>query len=55
MKKLVVLLALVLGSVAAAKGPVPEDSLKGRIIISDKRLPTSWNSVSSYVSQLKGD
>ncbi len=54
MKKLVVLLALVLGSVAAAKGPVPEDSLKGRIIISDKRLPTSWNSVSSYVSQLKG-
>jgi hypothetical protein len=33
---------------------VPEDSLKGRIIISDKRLPTSWNSVSSYVAQLKG-
>jgi hypothetical protein len=38
---------------ALAKGPSPEDLLKGRIIISDKRLPTSWNSVSSYVQQLK--
>ena len=32
----------------------PADSLKGRVIISDKSLPMSWNSVSSYVSQLKG-
>jgi hypothetical protein len=52
MKKLVTLLFLV-GGVAMAKGPTPEDLLKGRIIISDKRLPTSWNSPSSYVAQLK--
>ncbi|HZS36295.1 MAG TPA: hypothetical protein VFF06_05685 [Polyangia bacterium] len=36
-----------------AKGPVPEDYLKGRIIISDKPLPTRWSSVSSFVSTLK--
>ena len=36
-----------------AKGPVPEDYLKGRIIISDKALPTRWSSVSSFVSTLK--
>jgi hypothetical protein len=53
MKKLAALVLLV-GGVAMAKGPAPEDLLKGRIIISDKRLPTSWNSPSSYVSQLKG-
>jgi hypothetical protein len=41
-------------AVALAKGPVPEDYLKGKVIISDKKLPTSWNSVSSYVSTLKG-
>jgi hypothetical protein len=46
---LVVLFALPL----AAKGPTPEDFLKGRIIISDKPLPMKWNSVSSYVGQLK--
>jgi hypothetical protein len=40
-------------AVAAAKGPSPEDLLKGRLIISDKMLPTRWNSVGSYVSQLK--
>jgi hypothetical protein len=45
---------MVFGVVASAKGPAPEDILKGRIIISDKRLPTSWTSVSSYVSQIKG-
>jgi hypothetical protein len=48
---------LLLGGFATAlakKGPVPEDSLKGKIIISDKPLPTKWNSVSSYVAQLKG-
>ena len=32
----------------------PADALKGRVIISDKKLPTSWNSVGSYVAQLKG-
>jgi hypothetical protein len=36
-----------------AKGPVPEDYLKGRIIISDKALPTKWSSVGSFVSTLK--
>lgn len=44
-------LCLLAGSALARS--VPEDILKGRIIISDKRLPTSWHSVSSYVSQLK--
>jgi hypothetical protein len=53
MKKLALTLVLMLGPLALAKGPVPEDYLKGKIIISDKHLPTSWNSVSSYVSQLK--
>src|SRR5262245_16280283 len=60
MKKLVsrnlavLVVVLCLGSIAVAKGPVPEDYLKGKIIISEKRLPTSWNSVPSYGSQLKG-
>jgi hypothetical protein len=44
-------LSLLAGTALARS--VPEDLLKGRIIISDKRLPTSWHSVSSYVSQLK--
>jgi hypothetical protein len=38
---------------ALARGTVPEDLLKGRIIISDKPLPTRWSSVGSYVAQLK--
>jgi len=41
-------------AVAKGKGPVPEDYLKGRIIISDKALPTSWTSVGSFVSTVKG-
>jgi hypothetical protein len=49
-----VLLAAVLSAQAKKGGPVPEDFLKGKIIISDKALPTHWNSVSSYVAQLKG-
>jgi hypothetical protein len=51
----IVIAAVVLlsGSLAVAKGPVPEDYLKGKVIISDRSLPTSWNSVSSYVSTLK--
>jgi hypothetical protein len=32
----------------------PEDFLKGRVIISDKSIPTRWTSVGSYVAQLKG-
>src|SRR5438132_10873851 len=46
-------LAAALAAPLYAKGPVPEDYLKGRIIISDKPLPTRWSSVSSYVAQLK--
>ena len=49
-----VLFCLVAAGGAAAKGPTPEDYLKGRIIISDRRLPTSWHSVPAYVGQLKG-
>ena len=45
---------LLTAGAAQAKGPVPEDYLKGKVIISDKRLPTNWSSVSSYVSTLKG-
>jgi hypothetical protein len=51
MRKLVLLVVLV--APVLAKGPAPEDLLKGRIIISDKPLPTHWNSVGSYVSQMK--
>jgi hypothetical protein len=47
-----VVIALMTGG-ALAKGAMPEDSLKGRIIVSDKPLPTSWKSVPSYVSQLR--
>lgn len=32
---------------------LPEDLLKGRIIVSNKRLPTNWSSVPAYVAQLK--
>jgi hypothetical protein len=53
-KASLLLFALVMfGLPAAAKGPAPEDFLKGKIIISDKPLPTHWNSVGSYVSQMK--
>ncbi len=38
---------------ALAKSPAPEDLLKGKIIISDHSLPSSWHSVSAYVSQLR--
>jgi hypothetical protein len=50
---LAVVAVLVLAAAAWAKGPVPEDFLKGKIIISDKPIPTHWSSVSSYVAQLK--
>lgn len=39
---------------AAAKGQMPEDVLKGRVIISDTKIPMRWSSVGAYVSQLKG-
>jgi hypothetical protein len=32
----------------------PEDALKGRVIASEKSIPTNWSSVGSYVAQLKG-
>ncbi|MEO6952221.1 MAG: hypothetical protein ABI321_10430 [Polyangia bacterium] len=32
----------------------PEDLLKGKVIMSDKPIPTHWSSVGSYVAQLKG-
>jgi hypothetical protein len=44
---------LVFGSVASAKGPVPEDMLKGKVIISDKPFPMTWHSASAYASQIK--
>jgi hypothetical protein len=49
-------LAVLAAAPAFAKGhgPVPEDFLKGKIIISDKPIPTHWSSVGSYVAQLKG-
>ncbi len=53
MKKLVIAACVLLGAFAFAKGPVPEDYLKGRVIISDRTFPMSWTSVSSYVSTLK--
>jgi hypothetical protein len=57
MRKILPVAALVtlaaLGSLAAAKPGAPEDYLKGKIIISDKKLPMRWTSVGAYVSQLK--
>ena len=50
-------LALVLFTFTAASAEAkqaPEDSLKGKVILSDKAIPTRWSSVGSYVSQLKG-
>jgi hypothetical protein len=44
---------LALGATAVAKGPVPEDYLKGKVIVSDRSFPMSWSSVSSYVSTIK--
>ena len=40
--------------VAHAGKVLPEDLLKGRLIISDRALPTSWSSPSAYASQLRG-
>jgi len=46
-------LALVASHPAQAR-QAPEDFLKGKVILSEKSIPTRWNSVGSYVSQLKG-
>lgn len=51
---LLLVLATLLPVVGRAKGPMPEDMLKGSIIITDRKIPMSWSSVGSYVSQLKG-
>jgi hypothetical protein len=48
------LLSACLSPAFAKKESLPEDALKGKIIISDKPLPTKWSSASSYVAQLKG-
>ena len=53
MKNLVIAAVLAVGTLSFARGPVPEDYLKGKIIISDRSFPMSWTSVSSYVSTLK--
>jgi len=54
MKNLVLTVCVLLGAASAsAKGPVPEDYLKGKVIISDRSFPMSWSSVGSYVSTLK--
>jgi hypothetical protein len=47
------LLVLAVPALALAKA-APEDSLKGQIIISDRKIPSNWSSVGSYVAQLKG-
>jgi hypothetical protein len=53
MKSFVIAACVCLGALAFARGPVPEDILKGKVIISDHSFPMSWSSVSSYVSTLK--
>src|SRR6185503_15868452 len=56
MTKVIAVIVLLLGLTALSQAhrSAPEDLLKGKIIISDKPLPTHWSSVSGYVSQLKG-
>jgi len=49
-----VMLFMFAGPAIVVAKQVPEDMLKGRVIMSDKALPTHWNSVGSYVAQLKG-
>jgi hypothetical protein len=46
-------LAVLLGPAVVRAKQAPEDFLKGRVIMSDKPLPMNWNSVGSYVAQLK--
>lgn len=37
----------------ASAGTLPEDILKGQIIVSDSSLPTKWSSPSEYAGRLK--
>jgi hypothetical protein len=53
MKKLLIALSLLVAPLTFAKSAGPEEFLKGKIIISDKPLPSRWSSVSSYVGQMK--
>ena len=57
MKKLAAVAALLFAALAPAAAladpKAPEDVLKGRIIITDQRIPMKWSSVGAYVSQLK--
>lgn len=47
-------LLMLAGSAGTAlAGPVPEDLLKGQVIISDSSLPTRWTSAAAYAAQLK--
>lgn len=44
---------LLLGSGVALAGPTPEDLLKGQLIISDDKFPTSWTSPAAYAAKVK--
>jgi hypothetical protein len=48
-----IVIALLVPVAVTARESHPADSLHGRIIISDRKLPNSWSSVGSYVSQVK--
>ena len=41
------------GSEASAGGKLPEDILKGQLIVSDSRFPSSWTSAASFASTCK--
>ena len=44
---------LILGASDVAMGVTPEDILKGQLIISDERFPTSWTSPSAFAAKVK--
>lgn len=49
------LLFLLLSALTArAKGPQPEDLLRGQMIITDRPIPTKWSSPTAYAAQLRG-
>lgn len=54
--RLALLAGLALGMAAEtahAKGQQPEDILKGKLIISDSKIPMSWDSPGAYAARLK--
>ena len=53
-KYAVAVAVLALPGAAGARGAMPEDLLRGKVIISDQKIPMKWSAVASYVSQLKG-